>query len=179
MKHCNVLNCKNKYHGRGYCALHLARLRRHGDAKKTTKRTPVKHGLSNTPEYTTWEGMLSRCYNKKSVKYMYYGGRGITICDRWKENFPSFLEDMGNKPSKSHTLDRIDNDGNYEKSNCRWVTMTHQNRNTRSKKGIYLANSGKYRAVITANYKSYYLGSFQTYSDALKARIKAENKYWS
>lgn len=75
--------------------------------------------------------MIQRCYNQKLPIYPYYGGRGITVCDRWLESFASFVEDMGLKPSPKLTLDRIDNDGNYEPGNCRWTTKLVQSRNRR------------------------------------------------
>ena len=85
-----------------------------------------------TPEYTAWCGMIGRCYNSNNRKFKDYGGRGISVCDRWRDSFISFLEDMGEKPSASHSLDRIDNNGNYEPGNCRWATVKEQSRNKRN-----------------------------------------------
>lgn len=82
------------------------------------------------PLYGTWQGMKTRCYNPNSINYKDYGGRGITICDEWKNSFKQFVTDMGLKPSSLHTLDRIDNDLNYNKDNCRWATPTEQANNT-------------------------------------------------
>ena len=79
--------------------------------------------------------MIKRCYSKNHNSYDYYGGRGITVCDRWLESFENFYEDMGEKPSKKHSLDRINNDGNYEPDNCRWATQSTQVINSRRKKG--------------------------------------------
>ena len=74
-------------------------------------------------------GMRSRCYNPKSAGYKNYGGRGIAVCDQWRDDFKTFLSDVGYKPSSSHSLDRINNDGNYEPSNCKWPTPQEQVRN--------------------------------------------------
>lgn len=84
-------------------------------------------------EYNSWDGMHQRCYNPKNKRYPSYGGRGIIVCDRWKGTggFINFIADMGKKPTLKHSLDRIDVNGNYEPSNCRWATNTEQNRNKR------------------------------------------------
>jgi hypothetical protein len=91
----------------------------------------ITHGKSKTRLYTNWSAMVRRCSSPSSKSFQWYGARGITVCDRWRESFENFLADMGPPPSESHTLDRIDNDGNYEPSNCRWATAGEQNRNSR------------------------------------------------
>ena len=83
-----------------------------------------------TPEYSAWYNMKRRCYNKNQKDYPRYGGRGIFVCNRWLDSYEAFLEDMGRRPSSRHSIDRIDNDGNYTPSNCRWADITEQNRNS-------------------------------------------------
>lgn len=93
------------------------------------------HGVTGTSIYLAWKSMITRCYYQKYSGYKNYGGRGITVCDRWRTSFENFLADVGQKPTAQHSLDRINNDGHYEPSNVRWATRTEQNRNTRRNKG--------------------------------------------
>lgn len=103
---------------------------------ETTVKRFTTHGYGSQakgliPEYNTWLGMKQRCYNKKCACYSYYGGRGIRVCKRWKHSFSNFLADMGRKPGPDYSIDRINVNGNYEPSNCRWATKKEQAINTR------------------------------------------------
>lgn len=91
------------------------------------------HGMSGSPEFKSWHGMLQRCYNETDREFKRYGGRGISVCPRWKESFQNFFDDMGAKPSKGMSIDRYpNNDGNYEPGNCRWATPLQQAQNRRN-----------------------------------------------
>lgn len=95
------------------------------------------HGMSHSKAYLAYQGMLQRTSNPKANSYKNYGARGIEVCERWRESFENFYADMGEPPTSSHTLDRKDNDGNYEPDNCRWVTRKTQQRNTRGNRIVH------------------------------------------
>lgn len=141
---------------------------------------PVKHGMTRTPTYKSWEMMVQRCTNPNFDGYPRYGGRGVTLCDEWK-NFINFFEDMGIRPGGT-TLDRVDVNGNFCKENCKWSNQTEQLFNQRPRNkiaGVYLHKaSGKWTAQICFQKVNYHLGLFEKIEDAIKAREEAEMKYY-
>ena len=140
------------------------------------------HGMSKSAEYLSYTGMKRRCVDKNRESYSSYGGRGISVCGRWLESFENFYADMGNKPTPKHTLDRIDNDGNYTPENCRWATPHLQSINQRKPKNNKSGTKGvcwhkqnkKWDAYISINKKHKLLGSFARLDDAIEARKAAE-----
>ena len=141
--------------------------------KRRVSETHKTHGLIETRLYGIWRNIKSRTLNPKHKDYKDYGGRGITICDEWKNDFMSFYNwaiSNGYEENKGLSIDRIDNDGNYEPKNCRWTTQTIQTRNQRIRKnnktgyrGVsFRKRLGKYVARICINSKTIHLGYFQT-----------------
>ena len=127
---CIVDNCSKIAHGLGFCSMHYRRYKLYGDPLNG-KRLPY-NGRFKLPEYKIWCKMKERCENPNCIDYQNYGGRGITILDGWENSFDKFYADMGQRPSADYEIDRIDNDGNYSKDNCRWVTKTTNRRNKRT-----------------------------------------------
>lgn len=121
------------------------------------REVSTKTGMSHTPEYSAWYRMLRRCTNKQDAKFVDYGGRGITVCESWLK-FEQFYADMGPRPSPKHSIDRIDNNGNYCKENCKWATLKEQQNNRRSNK--LLTHAGvtmtlaQWSAVTGLSYKA-------------------------
>jgi hypothetical protein len=90
--------------------------------------------MTETPEYKTWGNIRQRCYNPKHISYKYYGAMGVTVCDRWEKSFENFFADMGKRPSRDHSIDRKNPNGNYQPDNCRWATEKEQQNNRRNSK---------------------------------------------
>lgn len=112
-------------------------------AKENTTIRNTKHKMYGTSEYNTWQSMKKRCLNPNHKAYDYYGGRGITVCDSWINSFPNFYNDMGSKPNKDSSLDRIDNEKGYFKENCRWASKKTQTRNQRNNRNLTIDGETK------------------------------------
>jgi hypothetical protein len=145
----------------------------------TSERSKV-HGMTKTNVYRQWKVMRQRCYLPTNISYKNYGARGITVCDEWKNNFEayySYVSKLPNFRKKGYSIDRIDNDGNYEPGNLRYATAKQQRDNqTQRKHGI----SGYYGIVKwkhkwRAHYKQKHIGVFETIEEALKEQLKYIN----
>ena len=139
----------------------------------------IKHGMVETKIYGKWSNAIQRCTNKKDKAYKNYGGRGISVCDEWLLDFEQFYNHVSSLEyynKDGYTLDRIDNDGNYEPGNVRWTTRTVQNLNKRKRcgkntyTGVYKQeDSNTYTARVHTNPKYTYIGAFTTEEDAVVA----------
>ena len=147
------------------------------------------HGLSDTEEYKIYRGIKKRCYNIKDYAYENYGGRGIRMSDEWLDTwtgFLTFLEDMGEIPSKKHSVKRKNVNGNYCKENCCWADNQQQAFNQRVKStnkstgvlGVSLTVGGKYRVRVSTKEGRKYLGTFETIEKAIEVLQAAELEYW-
>jgi hypothetical protein len=144
----------------------------------------TRHYMTKSREHNSWTDMKQRCFNRNCTKFSYYGGRGITVCDSWRDSFENFLADMGPRPDGT-SIDRIDVNGNYEPSNCRWATKTVQSINTRLKcdnrsgsRGVsWCKQTNKWRVTISVNGKQFHGGRFILKEEALAERIRMEKIY--
>lgn len=144
---------------------------------KKNNPSNLKHGMSKKGEwvdgYAIYNNMIQRCFNKKLKSYENYGGRGITVCDRWRQGFINFYNDMGKRPSPKHSLDRVDVNGNYSPENCRWATDAEQAANTR--KNIWIEYNGERKILsqwckilgVNDSYLSRWIKNGKTFEDFL------------
>ena len=183
VKGCSVEGCDSEIEAKRLCLKHYTRLRKHGDVNTVLK--VVGEDRYKHPLYKLFYGMHDRCRNPNNTHYSYYGGRGITVCERWSgaQGFSNFIADMGERPDK-YTLDRIDNNKGYQPDNCRWASRTKQIENTRTPvtntsgmKGVHLyKKSGRWTAFIQIDRKRKHLGYFDTKEQAWSARLEAQEK---
>ncbi len=151
------------------------------DALSERKRT---HGLTGTPEYRVWQGMLRRCETPTNKNYPDYGGRGIQVCERW-HSFEPFLEDMGPRATAGMTIERENNAGNYEPANCFWMPRALQNCNQRRRKDntsgvtgvVWSEQSGRWSAFIGHKGRRIHLGLFDDIPSAAAVRQQAMRDY--
>lgn len=169
LEDCLLGGCKKPVRAMGYCGQHYH----------------IKVFLPKHPLYNVWQNMKRRCYDPRSPKFYRYGARGVRVCPRWRKSYRAFEHDialMGLRPSIRHTLDRINNNGDYAPGNVQWATPTQQafNRGVRStnKSGVtgvfFNKRTGKWLATLTINKHRQHLGWFTNKDDAVAARVLAE-----
>lgn len=166
---CVLKHCTNKQRGGGYCKQHYL----------------AYVFLPKRPLYATWNNIKRRCRDESYPRYSDWGGRGITICEKWFNDYFAFEKAVGPKPSPFHQLDRKNNNGNYEPGNVRWTSATLQARNRRRKStnssgytGVEVVGPNAYTANITVNKKRIHLGTFRTIKRAIQARAAAQAVYF-
>lgn len=144
-----------------------------------------KHGMSFSPEYSSWKNMKGRCNNANNNRFEHYGARGIKVCERWNDSFENFFTDMGEKPGPEFSIERVDVNGGYTPDNCIWGDPATQSRNKREQesktnvRGVHpMPDKKKYKATIGVNNKTRHIGVYDTIEKAKKARKQAELKYW-
>ena len=159
-----------------------------GRGKRSDGMFTTTHGESDppTPEYEVWHAIKSRCLNPKTKSFKDYGARGIKLCERWM-SYENFLADLGRRPSPQHSIDRRDNDGNYEPGNCRWATRSEQQQNKRvgilmntNSSGVpgvsYYKQTKKWEAYHWERNRKIRLGYFATFEEAADRRKEWENQ---
>lgn len=180
MNSCSVQDCWEKISCRGYCKSHYNQWYGNRPVGKVASRE--YHGLVDIPEYDIWIKMKTRCNNPSDKDFPEWGGRGIKVYDEWQTSFKAFLNYMGRRPSSKHSIDRIDNDGNYEPGNVRWATVKEQANNKRLYKanktgcsGIYKIRDDRFRVYARDNGVQKHIGYFNTLEKSIKA-LELHNK---
>lgn len=183
---CIIEDCKRKKESAvGYCQTHYSKLKRYGDP--LGGRSYESHGMREAREYRIWGNMKSRCTNPNTDYYYLYGGRGITVCERWANSFINFYNDMGRCPDPTYSIDRKDVNGNYTPVNCVWASPQDQALNhrlqTNNKSGYrgIVFNKGKNSWRVTLRDKSVglrkYIGSYKTAEEAAYVRDQVMMQY--
>ena len=150
--------------------------------REIVRKASTKHGLSDSSEYRIWRGIRERCYNKNNSNFPYYGARGITMSDEWRDSFETFYKDMGARPSLGHSIDRKDNDAGYSKDNCRWATKLEQDNNKRT--NVYYEFDGERKSLkdwcreFNVNYEMVRMRIKKgiSFEDAIDAVVKIKDK---
>lgn len=177
-KPCSTEGCSGIALARGYCNKHYKKWEKYGNPLASHKWDYAR----GTPEHNSWLGMKQRCYNPNSQYYSNYGGRGITVCERWlgRNGFKHFLEDMGNKPGPDYSLDRIDVNGPYSPDNCRWATRHEQAANTRRNNVVVGVRQDRKSMLWVASIEVggvHHHKYFRDNGDAITYRKELERKY--
>lgn len=140
---CKVVLCGKPQQARGYCNSHYHRLRRYGRAEYRPSNQ-LSGGVDRSL-YLVWHSMINRCHNTNTKSYRNYGARGVKVCNRWRSSYRQFVSDIGPRPTPSMTIDRINNDGDYEPGNVRWATRLEQARNSTSVR--WLTHDGRKQTI--------------------------------
>ena len=181
---CSVNKCNQKVFGKGLCQKHYTRFVKYGDVHGGIRHNNGYAALYPN-EHNIWANMHNRCYNHRSTAYDNYGGRNIKVCKRWSgpDGFKNFIEDMGERPTKKHSIDRIDNDKHYCPSNCRWTNWNVQAMNRR--------RTSKYSKQIGVSFnvaKQYWISQLtvngvtkvlysKTEKEAIRKRLQLEKQF--
>lgn len=173
---CSVEGCNREIKFTGYCYAHYRYAKKHNTIP--THLINIRDGRSRHPNYSTYTNMISRCYNKDNHAYKDYGGRGIKVCERWRKSFWNFLEDMGETP-EGYSIDRINNDGDYEPTNCRQATKEIQANNKQFSQKLTAPNLAKLTGYTAQNI--WYMGGHggNALIPYIRERIKVKRNAWT